>query len=78
MSKAGQDQFNVFRYMTIGPFNSKEAEQFIRKKGMQAELTEQEQKCLLAVGQMEKDKWYPSHLQLAGKILRNSIRFDDL
>jgi len=60
--------FNVFEQLMIRPFSSKEAERFVRSKGTQAGLTEQEQKRLLQYGQ-HGDEYWPVRLQLAGKML---------
>ena len=65
----------IFRHVELDPFHSKDAEQFIHFKGMQAGLTEQEQMQLLRCTQIDKNQWYPWHLQLAGMMLLEDKNF---
>lgn len=56
---------NVFEQITLKPFNRKEADLFIRKKGEVIGLTAQECEKLLLYGQY-KGQYWPISLQLAG------------
>jgi hypothetical protein len=60
--------FNVFEQLIMKPFSFKEAESFVRLKGMQAGLTEEERNRLLQLGQQGSEYW-PLRLQLIGKML---------
>jgi hypothetical protein len=60
--------FNVFKQCALEPFSKKEAEGFIRSKGDQAHLTEQERQYLLRFGQVNGACW-PIRLQLVGEML---------
>ena len=56
---------NVFEQITLRPFERKDAERFIRKKGEAIGLTAQECENLLLYGQY-KGAYWPISLQLAG------------
>jgi hypothetical protein len=60
--------FNVFKQITLKPFDQKEAEHFLREKGARAGLTTQEREKLLLYGQY-KGAYWPISLQLAGETL---------
>ena len=71
---AGKDMetsgfFNVFEQLTLKPFNSEEAQSFIREKSIKATFTEQEGDSLLKYGQGNNKQWFPMRLQLAGALL---------
>jgi serine/threonine protein kinase len=65
---------NIFLQLTLHPFDRTDAEQFVQKKGAQAQFTEQERAYLLAYSQSDKGQFPPLRLQLAGETLLNEKR----
>lgn len=61
--------FNVFEQLTLEPFDSGEAEDFVTAKSSRAGFTDQEQAILLKYGQLADAQWHPMRLQLVGKML---------
>jgi hypothetical protein len=61
--------FNVFEQLTLEPFDSKEAKDFVTAKSSRADFTDQEQAILLKYGQLADERWPPIRLQLVGKML---------
>jgi transcriptional regulator with XRE-family HTH domain len=60
---------NIFEQLTLRPFNHKEAEQFIEKKGRAAGLSQGEQQYFWEYGKVGEQHWSPVLLQSIGKIL---------
>lgn len=61
--------FNVFEQLTLEPFDSEEAEDFVTAKSSRVDFTDQEQAMLLKYGQLADGRWPPIRLQLVGKML---------
>ena len=61
--------FNIFEQLTLKPFNTEEAEEFIRAKALQAGFSDQEQALILKYSQKDEQQWPPLRLQLTGKLL---------
>ena len=60
---------NIFEPLTLRPFNRKETEQFIEKKGRAAGLSQGEQRFFWEYGKVGEQHWSPVLLQSIGKIL---------
>lgn len=60
---------NIFEQLTLRPFNRKETEQFIEKKGRVAGLNQREQHYFWEYGKVGEQHWSPVLLQSIGKIL---------
>lgn len=60
--------FNVFKQITLKPFQRKEAEHFIQERGERVGLTVIDCEKLLLYGQYKGEYW-PISLQLAGETL---------
>ncbi len=64
--------FNIFEQLTLRPFNSEEADEFIDAKGMQAGFNDQERDYLRTYGREYSSNgphWPPLRLQIAGALL---------
>ncbi len=64
--------FNIFEQLTLRPFNSEEADEFIDAKGAQAGFNDQERDYLRVNGREYGPKgpqWPPLRLQIAGALL---------
>ncbi len=64
--------FNIFEQLTLKPFNTKEADEFINAKGKQAGFGDQERDYLRANGReygLKGPQWPPLRLQIAGVML---------
>lgn len=66
--------FNVFQTLELAPFTSREAEEFVKEKGNQAQLTAEEQTFILDCKSViqsngSMDGWPPIFLQLTGLLL---------
>ncbi len=68
--------FNVFLQLTLFPFDRTDAEQFVQRKGAQAQFTKQECAYLLACAQSEREQFPPLRLQLVGETLFNEKHTD--
>jgi hypothetical protein len=64
--------FNIFEQLTLKPFNSEEADEFIDAKGTQAGFNDQERDYLRTNGREYSSNgphWPPLRLQIAGALL---------
>src|SRR5450755_178483 len=64
--------YNIFEQLTLRPFNSEEADEFIDTKGAQAGFNDQERDYLRTNGREYGPKgaqWPPLRLQIAGSVL---------
>jgi transcriptional regulator with XRE-family HTH domain len=61
--------FNVFEQLTLEPFDSEDAEDFVTAKSSRANFNDQEQANFLKYGQLADGQWPPIRLQLVGKML---------
>jgi transcriptional regulator with XRE-family HTH domain len=61
--------YNVFEQITLSPFTSEEAEQFIREKSRAVRFTSEETQYFREFGQDRQKRWLPSLLQSTGNKL---------
>jgi transcriptional regulator with XRE-family HTH domain len=61
--------FNIFEQLTLKPFSSEEAREFIQVKGKQVDFTPQEYEFMWKYGEEGENRWPPLRLQLVGKML---------